>query len=54
VADEERNVFGALAERGDPDGKNIEAVIEVGTEFVFGDEFGEITVGGSDEARVGF
>jgi len=53
MADEERNVFGAFAKRGDADGKDVEAIEKVGAEFVFGNEIGELAIGGSDEAGVG-
>ncbi len=52
VADQERDVFGALAERGDLDGKNIQAVVEVTAEGALGDALRKIHVGGGDDADV--
>jgi len=54
VADEQGNVFGALAKGRDADRKYVQAIEKVGAKFVFGDELGEIAIGGGDEARVSF
>src|ERR1700675_5137865 len=45
IADEERNVLRAFAQRGDLNGKNIEAVIEVAAKGALGDSFQKIGVG---------
>src|SRR5215472_1201088 len=42
----------SFAKRGEMQRKNIDAVEEVGTEFVFLDQFFEIAVGGDDDAYV--
>src|SRR5260370_6949819 len=52
VADQERDVFGALAERGDLDGENVQAVIEVAAEGALCYAFRKIGVGCGDDADV--
>src|SRR2546425_2133685 len=52
VADEERDVFVTLAERGDLNGKNVQAVIKIAAEGALGDQFRKIYVGGGDHAHV--
>src|ERR1700675_3022194 len=52
IADEERNVFRTLAQRGDLNGKNIEAVVEVAAKSALGDQFRKIGVGGSDDTDI--
>src|SRR5690606_20440412 len=52
VLDEERDVPGALAERGQADGHDVEAVEEVLAERALSDELLEIAVGRGDEADV--
>src|SRR5260370_26721444 len=52
VADEEREVFGALGERGDLDGENVQGVIEVAAEGALCYAFRKIGVGCGDDADV--
>jgi len=52
VADEEREIFGALAEGGDLDGENVQAVKEVAAEGALGNKFREVLIGGGDNADV--
>ena len=52
VANQQGEIFGALAKRGDLDGENIQAVIEVAAKSALGDAFREIGVGGGDYADV--
>ena len=52
VADEEREIFGALAESGDLDGENVQAVEEVAAEGALGDEFGKVLICCGDYADV--
>ena len=50
---QERDVFLALAERHDLDGKNIQAVIKVFPEAAGGDFLFQIAIGGGDDAHIG-
>ena len=50
---EDEDVAFALAQRGDFDDVEGEAVQEVGAEFVLGGEGGEVGVGGGDDSDVG-
>jgi len=52
VADEERDVLGALAERRDLNGEDVQAVIEVAAEGALGDALRKIHVGGGDDSDV--
>jgi len=52
VAHEERKIFGALAQRGDLNGENVQAVVEVTAKSAFGDALGKINVGGGNDADV--
>ncbi len=51
MAGDERNIFGTFLKRRCLDAHDIDAVVEVLTELAFGDELGEILVGGEDKAR---
>ena len=52
VANQQRNILGALAQRGYADRKHVEAVIEVGAEFVLPDHLFEITVRRRDQSGI--
>jgi hypothetical protein len=52
MAHQDGNVGGAVAQRRRKDRKNLEAVKEVAAEFLFRDHFGQIAIGGGDEAHV--
>src|SRR5579863_6101518 len=52
VADEERNVLGALAKRWDVNGKDVEAVEEIAAEGAVSDKFRKVLMGRSDNANV--
>jgi len=52
VADEERDVFAAFAQRRNLNRKNVEAIVEVAAKFAVGDEAREVAVGGGDDADV--
>src|ERR1700761_5497654 len=52
IAGEGDDVFGALTERGEMNGKNIEPIIKIEPEAACGDFFFEIFVGGGDDAGV--
>ncbi len=52
VANKEGNVFETLAKRGNLNGKNVQAVIEIVAEGALSDEFRKIHVGGGDHANV--
>jgi len=52
VAHKERKIFGALAQRGDLDGENVQAVVEVTAEGALGDESRKIGVGGGDNPNI--
>lgn len=54
VLAEERDVAGALAERGEVDGDDVDAVVEVFAEAAGVDHLFEVFVGGADEAEVDF
>src|SRR6266436_2383348 len=51
---EQRDVFGMLAKSGHGDGNDVEAIEEVEAEFLVGDGFLEVLVGGGDEADIQF
>src|ERR1700722_18498893 len=53
VADEEWDVFCALAQWGNMNGKNVEPIEEIGTEFLLFDHGPQITIGRCDETGVG-
>src|ERR1017187_1690002 len=53
VAHQQRDVFAALAQRRDRDGKDVEAVIKVGAELALLDHEGEVAVGGGHQPGVG-
>src|SRR4029079_6538126 len=46
------NVFATFAQRRDPDGKHVQPVVQVRTEFALRDHPFEITVGGGDQPKV--
>src|SRR5580658_3926027 len=52
VLDEQRNVPGSLAQRRQPDGDDVEAIVEVLTEDARADEFLQVAVGCGHEAHV--
>ena len=52
IADQKRDIFGAIAQRGNLNGKYVEAVVEVATESALSDTVGEVGVGGGDDADV--
>src|SRR6266849_149710 len=52
VADQERDVFGALAESWDLDGENVQAVVKVAAKGAFGDALRKIGVGGGDDTNI--
>src|SRR6202007_1458336 len=52
IADQEGNVFPALAEGREENGEDVEAVIKVAAEFFFGDELGKVRIGGGDDAHI--
>src|SRR5713101_40491 len=52
VADEERDVFVTLAERGDLNGENVQAVIKIAAEGALGDQFRKIYFGGGGPEQV--
>ena len=52
VADEQRHVFAAFAQRRNLNGKNVEAIVEVAAKFAVGDEAREVAIGGGDDADV--
>ena len=49
---EQGDVFRVLAQRGDIDGEDVEAKIEILAEFPPGDQFLEVPIGGADDAHV--
>ena len=52
VANQNRDVAGALAKRRGKDGKDLEAVEEVAAELLLRDHLGQVAIGGGDEADV--
>ena len=52
MAHQDGNVGGAVAQRRRKNRKHFEAVKEVAAEFLFRDHFGQIAIGGGDEAHV--
>src|SRR5262245_65687475 len=52
VLGEDRDLLGPLAERGDEDVDDVEAVVEVLAEGALGDGFFEVFGGGGDDADV--
>src|SRR4051794_11781399 len=53
MADQQGDVFGALAQGRDTDGEDVEAVVQVRAELLVGDEGFEIAIGRGDEPGVG-
>ena len=51
--DQQRDVLLAVAERGHPDGKDAEAVVEVFAECLVADGLEQVAVGGRQHAHVG-
>ena len=51
MAGDEGNVFRPLLKRRRIDAHYVDAVVEILTELAFGDQLGQILVGGEDEAR---
>ena len=51
---EEEDVVFAVAQRGEVDGEDVEAVVEVLSEVAFADGGFEVSVGGADDADGGF
>src|ERR1700758_4220699 len=49
---EEWNIFGALAERRNDDGKYIEAIIKIATKLTFGDHFFQVAMGSGNDSHV--
>ncbi len=52
MPDQERDVFGSLAERREAHGDNVEAIVEVRAEFLLPDHCLQVPVRGGDESRV--
>src|SRR5260370_23005795 len=53
VLNQKRNILGPLAQRRNTDGKNVQAIVEIGTKLLFIDHRFEVPVGGGDQPRVG-
>ena len=49
---EERDVLGAIAERREMDGEDVESVVEILAEGLFLDRFQQVAVGGGDDADI--
>src|SRR5208337_1616853 len=49
---QQRDVLSPFAQCGNPDWEDIQPVKEIGTEFLFLNQSAEISIGGSDQARV--
>jgi len=54
MVDEKRKVAVALAERGDEDGHDVDAEVEVFTESALANGVFEVFVGGSDQTEIDF
>jgi CDI toxin RNase A-like protein len=52
ITDQQRHVFGAFAQCGNMNRENIDSIVEVAAEFAFGDQGGEVVVGGGDQAYI--
>src|SRR6202030_1503532 len=52
VADQQRHIFPALAQRGNLNGKNVEAVVQIAAKSALGDQLGKVAVGGGHHANV--
>ncbi len=52
IADEQRHVFAAFAQRRNLNRKNVEAIVEIAAKFAVGDEAREVAIGGGDDADV--
>src|SRR6266550_2250823 len=52
IANQQREIFGALAERGNLNGENIQTVIEVAAKGALGNAFRKILIRGGDDADV--
>jgi hypothetical protein len=52
MADQNRDVTDALAQGRGKDREDFEAVVEIAAEFLVGDHFGEVAIGGGDQAHV--
>ena len=53
VSDELRNIFLALAQRGNMDGKDILSIKQIGAELLLFDHLMQITIGRGDQTSVG-
>ena len=52
MAGEREDVLGALAQRRDGDREDVDPIVEVVAELSFGNEVGEVAVGGGEEMMV--
>src|SRR5262245_28783141 len=52
VGDQQRDVFGTLAQWRDADGEDVEAIVEVGAELIVRDHLSEVAVRRGDQAHV--
>src|SRR6516164_5794005 len=52
VPHKQGNVFRPLTQRGHANGKDIQAIVQIGAELLLAYQYFQITIGGGDEPRV--
>ena len=53
VPDQQRNIFGPLAQRRDADGKHVEPIVQIGAELLLAHHRFQIAIGRRDQPRIG-